>query len=947
MQLFLARLLQQQLQNNIPGFRRVSPIHHHKHQPIPPTTMPPKRKAPAAAAAVPASQKRTRLAAEEESDTIAVRPKRKSTPLAEIAPPPPTTTTRSTRTSTKSATPAAAASIFQKHKAKDIFDISTSEDDDSEDDKATSKAAATTKDLKTPAKPKAKPPLKTYARTRGKKVEPASEDDVAEMRPASVLKSTATGSRVNTPARLRAKKAAVVSDAAEEAVPKPAKKTPATRRVKKATPVSEDKEEVIVSDAAEEAVPKPAKKTPATRRVKKATPVSEDKDEVIISDAPEDAVLKPAKKAPATRRVKKATPASEDKEEAASAASSTVSAGKKTPTTRSRGPVAGKEDSTPKTAVKPLTAPPKTARKKAISSAPKTKRQALMGVGVPAGGEEMTPSARRTGVFEPPEEQENEVVVEEEVADEDEDVITKDGKIAPVSALTKSASKKRPSAGRPSLGTEGLEDPFAVPSRVLKAAREEKSVPVVKKGGRPKKQVVTTDTSPQAPEGLAKDIEVSEEDVQALKHHILAKVMGRKRLDLVGIDEEYSHVYQLLEQTVTAGEGNSMLIIGARGSGKTALVETALSSLTELHSGEFHVVRLSGLVQTDDKLALREIWRQLGVEMELDESEQPKTTNFADTLQSILAILSHPDEIQAQSEDVDGIEDQDPARTATAVVFILDEFDHFALHPRQTLLYNLFDIAQAKKAPIAVLGLTCKVNVVDSLEKRVKSRFSHRTVHLKLPNSLDSFWNVVKEGLSVDVATASTMGEYASVWNDEYLENLKETKEFASLLCSVYATSKTVAPIFNAAILALSSITTSSPFPAATAYVRALAPPASNLELLPSLSDIQIALIICAARLEVLRDTETVNFEMVWHEYEELVKKTKVPGTPGAGGTVGKNWSKAIATGAWEGLEKMGLVVAISGGGRRLWRVDVGLMEIREWVKNRPGNWGRWCKEVV
>lgn len=34
---------------------------------------------------------------------------------------------------------------------------------------------------------------------------------------------------------------------------------------------------------------------------------------------------------------------------------------------------------------------------------------------------------------------------------------------------------------------------------------------------------------------------------------------------------------------------------------------------------QFHVVRLSGFIHTDDKLALREIWRQLGKEMEVED----------------------------------------------------------------------------------------------------------------------------------------------------------------------------------------------------------------------------------------------------------------------------------------------------------------------------------------
>ncbi len=48
------------------------------------------------------------------------------------------------------------------------------------------------------------------------------------------------------------------------------------------------------------------------------------------------------------------------------------------------------------------------------------------------------------------------------------------------------------------------------------------------------------------------------------------------------------------------------------------LVESVISNLGAEHSTEFHVVRLNGFIQTDDKLALREIWRQLGREMELE-----------------------------------------------------------------------------------------------------------------------------------------------------------------------------------------------------------------------------------------------------------------------------------------------------------------------------------------
>ena len=49
------------------------------------------------------------------------------------------------------------------------------------------------------------------------------------------------------------------------------------------------------------------------------------------------------------------------------------------------------------------------------------------------------------------------------------------------------------------------------------------------------------------------------------------------------------------------------------------MFETIISELSAEHRNEFHVVRLNGFVHTDDKLALKDIWRQLGREMELED----------------------------------------------------------------------------------------------------------------------------------------------------------------------------------------------------------------------------------------------------------------------------------------------------------------------------------------
>ena len=48
-----------------------------------------------------------------------------------------------------------------------------------------------------------------------------------------------------------------------------------------------------------------------------------------------------------------------------------------------------------------------------------------------------------------------------------------------------------------------------------------------------------------------------------------------------------------------------------------------------------------------------------------------------------------------------------------------------------------------------MIGLSTRVDVSESLEKRVKSRFSHRYVHLSLPRSFNSFVDICRAVLQI------------------------------------------------------------------------------------------------------------------------------------------------------------------------------------------------------
>lgn len=66
-------------------------------------------------------------------------------------------------------------------------------------------------------------------------------------------------------------------------------------------------------------------------------------------------------------------------------------------------------------------------------------------------------------------------------------------------------------------------------------------------------------------------------------------------------------------------------------------------------------------------------------------------------------------------------------------MFVLDDFHLFTKRGRPTTLYNLLDALQAHGVQAAVVGVSADHGAVDAMEKRARSRFSHRKVIVPPP----------------------------------------------------------------------------------------------------------------------------------------------------------------------------------------------------------------------
>ncbi|XP_010138560.1 PREDICTED: origin recognition complex subunit 4, partial [Buceros rhinoceros silvestris] len=178
-------------------------------------------------------------------------------------------------------------------------------------------------------------------------------------------------------------------------------------------------------------------------------------------------------------------------------------------------------------------------------------------------------------------------------------------------------------------------------------------------------------------------------------------------------------------------------------------------------------VHLNGLLQTNDKVALKEITRQLHLENVVGDKV---FGSFAENLAFLLEALRKGDR-----------------SSSCPVLFVLDEFDLFVHHRNQTLLYNLFDVSQSAQTPVTVIGLTCRQDILELLEKRVKSRFSHRQIHLMNAFGFKQYMKIFKEQLSLPAQFPDE--SFAQKWNNN-VQHLSEDKTVQDVLQSLFHHSK-------------------------------------------------------------------------------------------------------------------------------------------------------------
>ncbi|XP_024529265.1 origin of replication complex subunit 4 isoform X2 [Selaginella moellendorffii] len=325
-------------------------------------------------------------------------------------------------------------------------------------------------------------------------------------------------------------------------------------------------------------------------------------------------------------------------------------------------------------------------------------------------------------------------------------------------------------------------------------------------------------------------------------------------------EENRRKLYDLFRHTICQACNNSALLLGPRGCGARARFERnpgdfsgsnfdrredllfVISPLKLLFCCFRSQVRLNGLLHADDRSALKEIAKQLCVEHELEFS---KAASFEENLRFLTVIL------------------EQFSLSHKALVLVLDEFDLFAQKPKQSLLYNLLDLLQSPSSQAAVIGISCRLDADQLLEKRVRSRFSQRKI-LFLPPPSEEITRFLEAVLVIPVDSSANLAQHANAFNAKISAwlQMETTKELVNKLAALDSSPRNIIDsVFRNLLDYLKN--TKSTTPKHPPTICALA----------DLSVLELFLLTSMKRLEN-KERDTYTFNSVFKEYQDGYKSS-------------------------------------------------------------------------
>ncbi|XP_065881665.1 origin of replication complex subunit 4 isoform X2 [Euphorbia lathyris] len=201
------------------------------------------------------------------------------------------------------------------------------------------------------------------------------------------------------------------------------------------------------------------------------------------------------------------------------------------------------------------------------------------------------------------------------------------------------------------------------------------------------------------------------------------------------------------------------------------------------------------------------------------------------------------------------------------IIFVLQEFDLFALG-KQRLLYSLLDAMQSVTSQAIVIGVSCRLDADQLLEKRVRSRFSHRKL-LFLPASKEDLQRLFEHVLTLPV-DSGLPHDYAAQFNGK-LQNILADERFQEIIASYLNSNSSINHLLRFLFIAISYWDLKSGFLSLESFKIALSSiqRQPKQECIQDCSILELYILVCMKRLEV-KEQNSYNFNSVMKEYKNI-----------------------------------------------------------------------------
>ncbi|CAI4795790.1 CEQ_1a_G0056460.mRNA.1.CDS.1 [Saccharomyces cerevisiae] len=428
----------------------------------------------------------------------------------------------------------------------------------------------------------------------------------------------------------------------------------------------------------------------------------------------------------------------------------------------------------------------------------------------------------------------------------------------------------------------------------------------------------------------------------SLQRRLLQQLYGTlptdEKIIFTYLQDCQQEIDRIIKQSIIQKESHSVILVGPRQSYKTYLLDYELSLLQQSYKEQFITIRLNGFIHSE-QTAINGIATQLeqqlqkihGSEEKIDDTslETISSGSLTEVFEKILLLLDST--TKTRNEDSGEVDRE--SITKITVVFIFDEIDTFAGPVRQTLLYNLFDMVEHSRVPVCIFGCTTKLNILEYLEKRVKSRFSQRVIYMPQIQNLDDMVDAVRNLLTV----RSEISPWVSQWNETLEKELSDPRSNLNRHIRMNFETFRSLPTLKNSIIPL--VATSKNFGSLCTAIKSCSfldiynknQLSNNLTgRLQSLSDLELAILISAARVALRAKDGSFNFNLAYAEYEKMIKaiNSRIP-TVAPTTNVGtgqstfsidntiKLWLKKDVKNVWENLVQLDFFTEKSAVGLR------------------------------